>query len=160
MRRLEASLRRATPKGHETFISRTAPHQGLTPTSGPPCVQDTPRHAQYPPRAGSGPEGGADQRQLLGAGRPGRSHGAGLASLNGGDVRVVATRNFAQTVARATGNPSYTADRGGGVPAARTVTGQAFRCHRELRRGVHTLSGGHSKTARSPGSVTARGGGR
>ena len=28
MRRLEASLRRATPKGHETFISRTAPHQG------------------------------------------------------------------------------------------------------------------------------------
>ena len=33
MRRLEASLRRATPKGHETFISRTAPHQGLSPTS-------------------------------------------------------------------------------------------------------------------------------
>ena len=33
MRRLEASLRRATPKGHETFISRTAPHQGLAPTS-------------------------------------------------------------------------------------------------------------------------------
>jgi hypothetical protein len=26
--RLEASLRRATPKGHETFISRTAPQQG------------------------------------------------------------------------------------------------------------------------------------
>ena len=46
MRRLEASLRRATPKGHETFISRTAPHQGLVPTSGPPCVQDTLRHAQ------------------------------------------------------------------------------------------------------------------
>ena len=45
MRRLEASLRRATPKGHETFIFRTAPHQGLVPTSGPPCVQDTPRHA-------------------------------------------------------------------------------------------------------------------
>src|SRR5258706_4153002 len=35
MRRLEASLRRATPKGHKTFISRTAPHQGLTPTSKP-----------------------------------------------------------------------------------------------------------------------------
>jgi hypothetical protein len=49
MRRLEASLRRATPKGHETFISRTAPHQGLAPTSGPPCVQDTPRHAQGGP---------------------------------------------------------------------------------------------------------------
>src|ERR1017187_8864201 len=46
MRRLEASLRRAAPKGHKTFISRTAPHQGLVPTSGPPCVQDTPRHAQ------------------------------------------------------------------------------------------------------------------
>jgi hypothetical protein len=45
MRRLEASLRRATPKGHETFISRTAPHQGLVPTSGPPCVQDTLRHS-------------------------------------------------------------------------------------------------------------------
>ena len=28
MRRLEASLRRATSKGHETFTSRTAPHQG------------------------------------------------------------------------------------------------------------------------------------
>src|SRR5206468_1531661 len=36
--------RRATPKGHETFIFRTAPHQGLVPTSGPPCVQDTLRH--------------------------------------------------------------------------------------------------------------------
>jgi hypothetical protein len=46
MRRLEASLRRATPKGHETFISRTAPHQGPAPTSSPPHVQDTPRHAQ------------------------------------------------------------------------------------------------------------------
>ena len=46
MRRLEASLRRATPKGHETFISHTAPHQGLSPTSSPPCVQDTPRHPQ------------------------------------------------------------------------------------------------------------------
>src|SRR5207247_2718244 len=46
MRRLEASLRRATPKGHETFISRTAPHQGPAPTSSPPRVQDTPRHAQ------------------------------------------------------------------------------------------------------------------
>ena len=46
MRRLEASLRRATPKGHETFISRTAPHQGLAPTSSPPCVQDTLRHPQ------------------------------------------------------------------------------------------------------------------
>ena len=45
MRRLEASLRRATPKGHETFISRTAPHQGPAPTSSPPRVQDTPRHA-------------------------------------------------------------------------------------------------------------------
>ena len=50
MRRLEASLRRATPKGHETFISRTAPHQGLAPTSGPPCVQDTLRHPQHPQR--------------------------------------------------------------------------------------------------------------
>jgi hypothetical protein len=49
MRWLEASLRRATPKGHETFISRTAPHQGLVPTSGPPCVQDTLRHPQVPP---------------------------------------------------------------------------------------------------------------
>ena len=28
MRWFEASLRRATPKGHETFIFRTAPHQG------------------------------------------------------------------------------------------------------------------------------------
>ena len=46
MRQLEASLRRATPKGHETFIFRTAPHQGLVPTSGPPCVQDTHRHPQ------------------------------------------------------------------------------------------------------------------
>src|ERR1022692_1296835 len=46
MRRLEASLRRATPKGHETFISRTAPHQGPAPTSSPPHVQDTLRHAQ------------------------------------------------------------------------------------------------------------------
>src|SRR5450631_3233260 len=46
MRRLEASLRRAAPKGHETFISRTAPHQGLAPTSSPPCVQDTLRHPQ------------------------------------------------------------------------------------------------------------------
>src|ERR1700750_3208116 len=46
MRWFEASLRRATPKGHETFIFRTAPHQGLVPTSGPPSVQDTPRHAQ------------------------------------------------------------------------------------------------------------------
>ena len=55
MRRLEASLRRATPKGHETFISRTAPHQGLAPTSGPPCVQDTPRHAQPPRSTGTGP---------------------------------------------------------------------------------------------------------
>src|SRR5213079_1805159 len=45
MRRLEASLRRATPKGHETFISRTAPHQGPAPTSSPPRVQDTLRHA-------------------------------------------------------------------------------------------------------------------
>ena len=26
--------------------ARVAPHQGLVPTSGPPCVQDTPRHAQ------------------------------------------------------------------------------------------------------------------
>src|SRR5439155_15735803 len=47
MRRLEASLRRATPKGHETFISRTAPHQGPAPTSSPPRVQDTPRHPQH-----------------------------------------------------------------------------------------------------------------
>ena len=39
----------ATPKGHETFISRTAPHQGLAPTSGPPCVQDTHRHPQGRP---------------------------------------------------------------------------------------------------------------
>jgi hypothetical protein len=46
MRRLGASLRRAAPKGHETFISRTAPHQEPVPTSGPPCVQDTLRHAQ------------------------------------------------------------------------------------------------------------------
>src|SRR6266480_4159490 len=46
MRWLEASLRRATPKGHETFIFRTAPHQGLVPASGPPCVQDTLRHPQ------------------------------------------------------------------------------------------------------------------
>ena len=46
MRRLGASLRRATPKGHETFISRTAPHQEPVPTSGPPCVQDTLRHPQ------------------------------------------------------------------------------------------------------------------
>ena len=51
VRRLEASLRRATPKGHETFISRTAPHQGPAPTSGPPCVQDTHRHPQLPPRS-------------------------------------------------------------------------------------------------------------
>ncbi len=50
MRRLEASLRRATPKGHETFISRTAPHQEPAPTSGPPCVQDTLRHPQAQPR--------------------------------------------------------------------------------------------------------------
>jgi predicted oxidoreductase len=35
-----------TPKGHETFISRTAPHQGLAPTSGPSCVQDRLRHPQ------------------------------------------------------------------------------------------------------------------
>ena len=46
MRRFEASLRKAAPKGHETFISRTAPHQGLAPTSSPPRVQDTPRHPQ------------------------------------------------------------------------------------------------------------------
>src|ERR1019366_5389630 len=46
MRRLGASLRRAAPKGHETFISRTAPHQEPVPTSGPPCVQDTLRHPQ------------------------------------------------------------------------------------------------------------------
>ena len=48
MRRLEASLRRAAPKGHETFISRTASHQGLAPTSSPPRVQDTHRHPQAP----------------------------------------------------------------------------------------------------------------
>src|SRR5690348_10781398 len=46
MRRFEASLRKTAPKGHETFISRTAPHQGLAPTSSPPRVQDTPRHPQ------------------------------------------------------------------------------------------------------------------
>src|SRR6266480_7395887 len=57
MRWLEASLRRATPKGHETFIFRTAPHQGLVPTSGPPCVQDTPRHPQCADRQGREPVG-------------------------------------------------------------------------------------------------------
>src|SRR5215469_348643 len=33
-------------EGHKTFISRTAPHQGLTSTSSPPCAQDTIRHPQ------------------------------------------------------------------------------------------------------------------
>jgi len=47
----------------------------------------------------------------------------GLASLNADDVRVLATANFVETVAEVTGNSSYTADRGGGVAAARTVTG-------------------------------------
>jgi hypothetical protein len=47
----------------------------------------------------------------------------GLASLNADDVRVLATGNFVETVAEVTGNSSYTADRGGGVAAARTVTG-------------------------------------
>src|ERR1035438_5362906 len=53
--KLEASLRRATPKGRETFIFRTAPHQGLAPTSSPPHIQDTPRHAQ-PEQAPRGAE--------------------------------------------------------------------------------------------------------
>lgn len=47
----------------------------------------------------------------------------GLASLNVSNVRVVATGNFVEAVAEATEDPSYTADRGGGVAAARTVTG-------------------------------------
>jgi hypothetical protein len=47
----------------------------------------------------------------------------GLASLNADNVRVLATGNFVEAVAEVTGNPSYTADRGGGAVAARTVTG-------------------------------------
>ena len=43
MRRLEASPRRAAPKGQQSFISRTAPHQGthLPTWRAPFCVRDT-----------------------------------------------------------------------------------------------------------------------
>jgi hypothetical protein len=39
------------------------------------------------------------------------------------DVRVIATSDFVQTVARMTDEPAYTADRGSAVVAAHTVTG-------------------------------------
>ena len=43
MRRLEASPRRAAPKGQQSFISRTAPHQEthLPTWRAPSCVRDT-----------------------------------------------------------------------------------------------------------------------
>jgi len=47
----------------------------------------------------------------------------GLASMNVQDIHVVVTSNFAKTVAQMTGNTSYTADRGGGMVAAKTVSG-------------------------------------
>jgi hypothetical protein len=47
----------------------------------------------------------------------------GLASMHAEDVQVIATNNFVQTVARMIEKPSYTAERGSGVVAARTVTG-------------------------------------
>jgi len=39
------------------------------------------------------------------------------------DARIVVTNKFTETIAGMTGNPSYSADRGGGAVAARTVTG-------------------------------------
>lgn len=47
----------------------------------------------------------------------------GLASMRADNARIVVTVNFVDTVAELTGNPSYTAERGGGAVAARTVTG-------------------------------------
>src|SRR4051794_21742659 len=42
MRRFDASPRRATPKGHKSFISCTAPHQVAVPTSSSsPCSWHT-----------------------------------------------------------------------------------------------------------------------
>ena len=47
----------------------------------------------------------------------------GLASMHADNARIVVTVNFVATVTELTGNPSYTAERGTGVVAARTVTG-------------------------------------
>jgi hypothetical protein len=47
----------------------------------------------------------------------------GLTSMNVDEARIVATANFARTVAELTGNAAYTTERGGGAVAARTVTG-------------------------------------
>jgi hypothetical protein len=47
----------------------------------------------------------------------------GLASMHVEDVRIVVTNRFVKTVSELTGKPAYTADRGGGAVAARTVTG-------------------------------------
>lgn len=47
----------------------------------------------------------------------------GLASMAVDDARVVVAAGFVETVAELTGNSSYTAERGGGAVAAKTVTG-------------------------------------
>jgi hypothetical protein len=83
-------------------------------------VATVPRDHAVPVRCGLRPQ--VSRRRARDA-RLVQRHGVGLASLNADDVRVVAIRNFAEAVARATGNPTYTADRGSGVAAARTVTG-------------------------------------
>jgi hypothetical protein len=70
----------------------------------------------------------------------------GFASLQVDDVRVVTTVNFERTVAQLTGNTAYTTARGGGVVAAKTVTGPdgstvvlnynelSSRTHADIRR--------------------------